>query len=81
MLNTTQATKLGNYIGDLAISWWVFLVMLGISAVLAFIYLALLRCIAKPILYISFILILILLVVGGLYVWYCSTKYAPGDRT
>jgi heme/copper-type cytochrome/quinol oxidase subunit 2 len=55
--------------------------MLGISAVLACLYLFLLRCFAKPLLYISFILILIIFVVAGIYVFYSSTKYAAGDRT
>lgn len=65
----------GKYIGDLATAWWVLLVMLGISTVIAMIYLFLLRCVAKPLLYISFFLILGFLAGGGGYVWALSDNY------
>jgi len=55
--------------------------MLGISAVIAFIYLFLLRCVAKPLLYISFVLILLLLVGSGAYVFAQNKKYENGDKT
>lgn len=61
--------RLGNYIGDLATCWWMFLVMLGISTVIALIYLFLLRCVAKPLIYISFVLILLILIASGAYVF------------
>lgn len=49
--------------------------------VLCLIYLILLRCFAKPMLYISFVLIFILLLGGGFYVYYLSEKYEDGDNT
>ena len=67
--------------GDLATAWWVFLVMGGISSVLCLIYLLLLRCFAKPVLYISFVLIFILLIGGGFFVYFLAPKYVDGDHT
>ena len=61
---------LTKYMGDLVVAWWLILVMAGITLVLSMIYLFLLRCIAKPLLYISFILILVLFVAGGFYVFF-----------
>mmetsp|Transcript_26752 Transcript_26752/g.25777 ORF Transcript_26752/g.25777 Transcript_26752/m.25777 type:complete len:111 (+) Transcript_26752:542-874(+) len=81
MLNSTQDSKLGSYMGDLAVCWWVILVMCGISGVLALIYLFLLRLIVKPVLYISFVLILALLIGGGAYVYVMHEEWAEGDRT
>ncbi len=66
---------------DLATCWWVFLVLGGISAVLSFIYLVLMRWFAKPIIYISMVLIIALLVGGGFYVFFIATKYDVGDNT
>ena len=61
---------LAKYMGDAGRCWYIFLIMAGISFAICLIYLLLLRCFAKPILYISFILILALLGGGGAYV-YC----------
>lgn len=60
---------LSNYMGDLATCWWVFIVMAFISLAISIIYLILLRCFAKPIMYLSFVLILVLLAGGGAYVF------------
>jgi len=67
--------------GDLGTCWWLFLVMLGISATIAFIYLVLLRCFVKPLLYLSFVIILVILVGGGFYVFFMNQRYEEGDRT
>jgi len=67
--------------GDLATAWYLFLIMGGISLVLCIIYLLLLRCFVKPILYISFILIFVLLLGGGFYVYYLSSHYDVSDHT
>ena len=72
---------LGKYMGDLVTCWWIFLVMAGISAVLGFIYLFLLRWLAKPILYISFVVIVISLIGGGFYAFFSYKYYALGDHT
>ena len=69
LMNSSGGVKLGQYVGDLGTCWWLFLVMLGISTAIAFIYLMLLRCLAKPLLYVSFVLILVILVAGGAYVF------------
>ena len=66
---------------DLATCWWVFLVLGGISAVLSFIYLVLMRWFAKPIIYLSMVSIVVLLVGGGFYVFFIATKYDVGDNT
>jgi len=62
--------NLGRYIGDLASSWWIQLVAAGLALVFSIVYLILLRWIAKPILYISLVLTFLLLVGGGLYVFF-----------
>jgi solute carrier family 44 (choline transporter-like protein), member 2/4/5 len=72
---------LGKYMGDLATCWWVFLVLGGIAAVLGFVYLVLLRWFAKPLIYISFVLIFVLLVGGGFYVYFLASRYMEGDNT
>lgn len=61
---------LAKYMGDLGTCWWLFIVMSVITFVISLIYLFLLRCMAKPLLYISFILILALFVGGGFYVFF-----------
>lgn len=60
---------LGKYMGDAARCWYIYLIMGGITLAICIIYLILLRCFAKPILYISFIAILGLLGGGGAYVY------------
>lgn len=49
--------------------------------VLCLIYLFLLRCFAKPLLYISFVLIFALLLGGGFYVYYLGDRYEAKDHT
>ena len=61
---------LAKYFGDVAVCWWLFLVMAGITFVMCLIYLFLLRCVAKPLLYVSFVAILVLFVGGGFYVYF-----------
>jgi hypothetical protein len=72
---------LGRYFGDLGTCWWIFLVMLGISTTIAMIYLFLLRCVAKPLIYISFVLILAILIASGAYVFASYKYYSEGDST
>jgi hypothetical protein len=72
---------LTKYMGDAARCWYVYLIMAGISFAICIIYLILLRCFAKPILYISFVLILALLGGGGAYVYAQQYRYAEGDNT
>ena len=72
---------LGRYMTDLGICWWVFLVLGGISAVLSFIYLVLLRWFAKPMIYLSIVSMIGLLIGGGFYVFFLGNTYAEGDNT
>ena len=67
--------NLARYFGDLAASWWVFLVMGAISTVMCFIYLVLLRWMAKPMIYLSLVLVFLLLLGGGFYVFYMGLSY------
>lgn len=53
----------------------------GIAYVLCFIYLILLRWMAKPILYLSLVAIFVLLVGGGFYVFFLGIKYNSEDHT
>lgn len=55
--------------------------MAGVTTVLCLIYLFLLRCVAKPLLYVSFVLIFVLLVGGGFYVYFLNTNYVDTDNT
>lgn len=81
LLSFVADGNLGKYFGDLATCWWVFLVLGVISSILGFIYLVLLRWVAKPLLYVSFIIIFVLLIGGGFYVYYLASNYLPGDHT
>jgi hypothetical protein len=81
LLKKIASGDLGRYMSDLATCWWVFLVLGGISAVLSFTYLVLMRWFAKPIIYISMVSIVVLLVAGGFYVFFIATKYDVGDKT
>jgi hypothetical protein len=66
----------------LATAWWVFLAMAAITLAITMLYMFLLRCTAKPVLYVSFILILVLLIGGGVYVWLLATDfYLPEDNS
>jgi hypothetical protein len=75
IINKMSEGDLGRYMGDLATAWYIFLIMGGISLVLCLIYIILLRCFAKPMLYISFVLIFVLLLGGGFYVYYSAEDY------
>jgi hypothetical protein len=70
LLSTITDGDLGAYMGDLYTAWWVILLMAGVTSCLCVIYLVLLRCFAKPILYLSFVAIFVLLVGGGFYVYF-----------
>jgi hypothetical protein len=75
LLSKVASGDLGRYMTDLSICWWVFLVLGGISAVLGFVYLVLLRWFAKPIIYLSMVAIIGLMVGGGFYVFFLGNKY------
>lgn len=62
-------------------TWWVFLVIAGIASVLGFVYLVLMRWMAKPLIYISFVVIFVLLIGGGFYAFFSYTYYEIGDQT
>ncbi len=81
LMENLTSGDLGRYMGDLATAWYIFLIMGGISMVLCLIYLILLRCFAKPMLYISFVLIFALLLGGGFYVYYLANRYEENDNT
>ena len=66
---------------DLGAAWYIFLIMAGISTVICLIYMFLLRCFAKPILYLSFVLIFFLLVGAGFYTFFSYNYYEESDHT
>lgn len=81
IIQSVTGEKVAKYVGDIAKAWQVIL-GLGIgSAVLALIYLFLLRWVAKPLLYISFLLIFALLLVLGVFLWIKKDDYEEGDNT
>ncbi len=79
LMEKLTSGNLGKYMGDLATAWYIYLIMGGISLVLCLLYLLLLRCFAKPLLYISFVLIFALLLGGGFYVYYQGNTYDEED--
>ncbi len=81
ILSSIATGDLGQYMSDLATAWYVFLIMAAITTVLTIIYMVLLRWMAKPLLYISFVVIFLLLVGGGFYVFFSSYQYADYDHT
>jgi len=81
LLGNIADSDAGRYMGDLARAWWVLLVVGFISTALAFGYLFLLKWFAKPIIFASFVSILVLLIGGGFYVYFASARYEVGDST
>ena len=81
LMSTITSGNLGKYISDLGTAWYIYLIMAGITLVLCIIYVLLLRSFAKPLLYISFVLIFGLLLGGGFYVYYSGNKYYSGDHS
>jgi hypothetical protein len=71
----------GRYMGDIQTSWYIYLIMLGITTTIVLIYILLLKWIAKPMIYISIVITFALLVGGGFYAFYTSSKYNGSDRT
>ena len=69
IINKASGGNLGKYMGDLSTCWWVFLICTAIATILGVTYMFLLKYFAKPILYVSFVLILVGLVAGGAYVF------------
>lgn len=81
LLGNIADSDAGRYMGDLARAWWVLLVVGFISTALAFGYLFLLKWFAKPIIFFSFVSILLLLIGGGFYVYFLADRYEIGDNT
>lgn len=81
LLKRVADGDLGKYMSDLGTAWWVLLVLGVIAAVLGFAYLVLLRWFAKPMIYLSFVVIWGLLLGGGFYVYFLYTRYEDGDHT
>lgn len=65
--------KISQWVTDLIAVWWITLAAAGISFVLGFIYMFLLKWLAKPIVYISIVLIFVLLLLGA-YLCYSKAK-------
>lgn len=70
--------KLGEYIMDLYIAWKVFLIAIAISFVLALVYMMVIRCCGKLIVWVTFIAFVILLAVIG-YFFYDKAVNAVDD--
>jgi hypothetical protein len=81
IINKASGGNLGKYMGDLSTCWWVFLVCVGIATVLGCAYMFLLKYFAKPLLYISFVIILVGLIAGGAYVFAQNTRYQSSDNS
>ncbi len=66
-VNGLTGDRAGQYIADIAMAYWVLLVMCLVAGILGLIYLYLLKCCAKPLLYISFLLVFLLLIAAGAF--------------
>ena len=81
LMENVSGGNLGKYFVDLATAWYLYLTMGGISLLLCIIYLILFRCAPRPLFYVSFVLIFVLLLGGGFYVWYLGDTYEEKDNT
>jgi hypothetical protein len=57
--------KISQWVTDLIAIWWITLAAAGISFVLGFLYMLVLKWMAKPIVYISIVLVFILIVLSA----------------
>jgi len=55
--------------------------MAGVTTGITIIYMFLLQCFTKPLLYLSFVSIFVLLVGGGFYVYFQYKNYEDSDNT
>jgi len=60
---------LSSFIVDVQNAWQVILYMTLISLATTLIYIAILKCLARPLLYISMLLVLVLFAGGGAWTW------------
>jgi hypothetical protein len=81
LIDKASGGNLGKYMGDLSTCWWVFLVCVGIATVLGCLYMFLLKYFAKPLLYVSFVIILVGLIAGGAYVFAQNNRYQGSDNS
>jgi hypothetical protein len=68
------------YVGDVYNAWEIIVIMCFVSALIAFIYLCTLRCFAKPLVFISLILILLLLIAGGAWLFKAKDNHPEGSN-
>ena len=68
-------------VSDLISVWWLTLVAAGISFVLGFVYMFLLKWMARPIVYVSIVLIQLLLILCGLLCYYKAQEMKENMET
>lgn len=66
---------------DLYTVWWVLLVCAGLSFLLGFVYMCFIKCCAKILVWITVFLGFFILLGMGLFLYFTSTQYEPGDST
>ena len=64
-----EAFGIGAYVNDLKLAWEVLVIMVFVSLIVTVTYIWLLKCAAKPIIYTSLLLILLLGVGTGFYAY------------
>ena len=76
-----QGSPVSNYFSDISTAWWTFLVVALLAMVFSFLYLVLLRCCTKPLVWITIILIFVLFLAGGAYVYERKNMYPNNVST
>lgn len=69
------------YMSDVYYCWWVFIVAAAVSFVLGFVYLVLLRCCAKIMIWFTIFSGFFALLACGLYLYFTSFNYSSTDST
>ena len=69
------------YMGDLVTSWWVMLICAFCGFIFGFIYMLLLRCCAKIMVFVTIVLVFFLLLGTGTVAWFWKNRYDSSERT
>lgn len=67
--------------GDLITCWWVLLLCAIAGFIFGFIYMLLLRCFAKIMVFVTIVFVFILLLVIGTVCWFWKNRYDSTERT
>lgn len=69
------------YMGDVVICWWVLLICAIIAFVLGFVYMLLVRCFAKIMVWVTIISVFFILVTIATILWFYKNQFASNEST